>query len=78
MIILMKKHGVTMNYDSKLDNFFEMLKFKYDDDNVRFLALLFHGEFQERIKYDSQKLENFMFFLKNGKLIMILHVFHHS
>ena len=77
MIILMKKHGVTMNYDSKLDNFFEMLKLKYDDDNVRFLSLLFHGEFQERIKYDSETGE-FYVFLKNGKLIMILHVFHHS
>ena len=26
----------------------------------------------------TQKLENFMCFLKHGKLIMILHVFHHS
>ena len=38
-----------------------MLKFKYEDDNVRFLALLFHGEFQERIKYDSETGEFYVF-----------------
>ena len=77
MIIFMQKNGITADHSSKLDKIMDLLKLRYYGYDARYLAVMNRDEYHEKVNM-IQKLENFMFFLKNGKLIMTLHVFHCS